>query len=126
MLVVTWLASALCFADDRPVNLLMPHDTVRARPDFPTDQLVCRSELLSANPKNSQWHRSTAALAAFSMYKFWYESVCTRCQTKHCSIRRRSQELFPVWTGGHSETTICLYSIVNRRRATTCHSICVD
>jgi hypothetical protein len=51
---------------------------------------------------------------------------CTRCQTKYSSIRRRSQELFSVWTGGQSETTCCLYSTANRRRANTCQSISVD
>ena len=82
--------------------------------------------LLSVNSKKSQWRGSTVALTAFSMYKFWYGSVCTRCQTKHCSNRRRLQELFPLWPGGQSETTRCLYSTANRRRATTCQSISVD
>jgi hypothetical protein len=126
MLVATWMASALCVMGDRAVNPQMPSDIVRVRPAFPTDHLVCRSELLSVNSKKSQLHRFTVALDAFSRYKFWYESVCTRCQTKHCSTKRSSQELFPLWTGEQSETTCYLYSTANRRRATTCQSIGVD
>lgn len=71
---------------NRPVNFQMPHDTVRARPAFATDQLVCRSGLLSVNSKNSQRHPSTAALAAFSMYTSSRTSQCAR------GVRRNSAQ----------------------------------
>ena len=72
-------------------NLQTPRDIARALPAVPP-------RLLSVTSKKSQWYLTTAVPAAFSVYIFSKESMCTRCRTRCGRTRRYSQELFPVWT----------------------------
>jgi hypothetical protein len=68
MLVASWLALALYFVEDRPVNLQMLRDVVRASPAFPIDpsSLPFRSAVRTF--EEIPVALSTAALAVFRMH----------------------------------------------------------